>query len=84
MKNAINAIRRQATAWFDKLTTLSKVEGLHRDQQGADTVEYILIVAAIALPLLAVVIWFRKDIWEFVKVAWTSIRGRSTVNTSNP
>ncbi len=36
---------------------------LHHDEQGADMVEYILIVAAIALPLLAVVVIF----WDNIK-----------------
>ena len=35
---------------------------LHRDEQGADMVEYILIVAAIALPLLGFVVYFWGDI----------------------
>ncbi len=48
---------------------------LHRDEQGADMVEYILIVAAIALPLLAVALIFRNEIWEKVRGAWNSIRG---------
>ena len=39
---------------------------LHRDEQGADMVEYILIVAAIALPLLAVVIIFWDNIKEWM------------------
>ena len=39
---------------------------LHRDEQGADMVEYILIVAAIALPLLVVVIYFWGDIKEWM------------------
>ena len=53
---------------------------LHKDEQGADMVEYILIVAAIALPLLAVVVWFRKDIATFVSDAWGKIKGDSGVN----
>jgi len=43
---------------------------LHRDEQGADMIEYILVVAAIALPLLAVVIWFYEDISKWADVLW--------------
>jgi len=43
---------------------------LHRDEQGADMIEYILVVAAIALPLLAVVIWFWKDISKWAGTLW--------------
>ena len=31
-----------------------KLKALHSDEQGADMVEYVLIVAAVALPLLVV------------------------------
>lgn len=41
---------------------LSKVKALHEDQQGATMVEYVLIFAAIALPLLAVLIFFKDKI----------------------
>jgi Flp pilus assembly pilin Flp len=52
-----------------------KVEALHTDEQGADMVEYVLIVAAVALPLLAVIIWFWKDISIWLNEAWVKIRG---------
>ena len=48
---------------------------MHRDEQGADMVEYILIVAAVALPLLAVIIWFRKDLEEWFKSLWGTAKG---------
>lgn len=54
-----------------------KLRSLHKDEQGADMVEYILIVAAIALPLLAVIIWFRKDIWQWVSDAYEEIKESS-------
>ena len=47
---------------------------LHRDEQGADMVEYILIVAAVALPLIAVIIWFWKDISVWAKDAWDVVK----------
>ena len=48
--------------------TLTKTaKALHRDEQGADMVEYILIVAAIALPLLGVMVFFWDDIKEWVQ-----------------
>ena len=51
-----------------------KLRALHRDEQGADMVEYILIVAAIALPVLAVVIWFWKDISKWAYKLWNSAK----------
>jgi Flp pilus assembly pilin Flp len=51
------------------------LKALHHDEQGADMVEYILVIAAIALPLMAVAIWFSKDIWAYAKDLWTNIKG---------
>ncbi len=50
---------------------------VHRDEGGADMVEYILIVAAVALPLLAIMIWFYKDISKWVGELWDDIRSGS-------
>ena len=44
-----------------------KIRALHRDEQGAEMLEYVLVFAAIALPLLAVVIWFWNDIVKWAK-----------------
>lgn len=52
-----------------------KLTLLHRDEQGVDMIEYILIVAAIALPLLAVIIWFRKDIADWIREQYDNIKG---------
>lgn len=52
-----------------------RLMALHRDQQGADMVEYVLIVAAVALPLLAVIIWFWKDISAWAYEAWVKVKG---------
>jgi Flp pilus assembly pilin Flp len=53
---------------------------LHRDEKGADMIEYILVVAAIALPLLAVVIWFWKDISRWAGDLWESAKGQKGVD----
>jgi Flp pilus assembly pilin Flp len=53
------------------------LSALHRDEKGADMVEYILIVAAVGLPLLAVIIWFWHDIGKAVDEWWGQIRGAS-------
>jgi Flp pilus assembly pilin Flp len=59
---------------------VDKVKGmlraLHRDEGGADMVEYILVIAAIALPLLAVIIWFWKDISQWAGELWDKAKGR--------
>ncbi len=53
---------------------------LHRDEKGADMIEYILVVAAIALPLLAVVIWFWKDISKWADQLWKDAKGEQGKN----
>ena len=56
---------------MELLRSISKgLKSLHKDEQGADMIEYILIVAAIALPLLGVIIWFWKDISAWVKESY--------------
>jgi Flp pilus assembly pilin Flp len=47
---------------------------LYRDEQGADMVEYVLIFAAISLPLLAVIIWFWKDISKWAGGLWENVK----------
>lgn len=53
---------------------IERLKSLHRDEQGADLVEYILIVAAIALPLLGVIIWFKDDISEWIGESYDEVR----------
>ncbi|NLW85521.1 MAG: Flp family type IVb pilin [Planctomycetes bacterium] len=60
-----NAIRKFAAV----------AKSLYRDEQGANMVEYILIIAAVALPLLAVVLWYRNEISEWASEKWNDIRG---------
>ncbi|MFP4140841.1 MAG: Flp family type IVb pilin [Planctomycetota bacterium] len=52
------------------------LKSLHDDEGGADMVEYILVVAAIALPLLGVVIWFWKDISREAASWWDKAKGQ--------
>lgn len=54
--------------------TLKKFD---QDQDGASMIEYVLIIAAIALPLLAVLIIFWKDIREWIDEQWGEIRDDS-------
>lgn len=55
-------------------TIRNKLMALHRDEQGADMVEYILIVAILALPLLGALIWFRKEIGQWAKDLWEGVK----------
>jgi Flp pilus assembly pilin Flp len=51
------------------------LRALHKDQQGANMVEYILIIAAISLPLIAVVLYYRNEIADWAKEKWDAARG---------
>ncbi|MEM6551351.1 MAG: hypothetical protein AAF750_04400 [Planctomycetota bacterium] len=53
----------------------STLARLHRDEQGAEGLEKLLIVAAIVLPLLAVLLFFRSDITEWVNEKWDEVKG---------
>ncbi len=51
-----------------------KLKALHDDEQGADLIEYILIIAAIALPLLGVIIWFKDDIGQWIGESYEEVK----------
>jgi Flp pilus assembly pilin Flp len=52
-----------------------RLRDLHRDDRGADMVEYILLIAAVALPLLAVLIYFWKDISNWAGSLYEDAKG---------
>ena len=62
---------------------VSRMKAFHNDEKGADMVEYILIVAAVALPLLAVAIYFWKDLKAQVYSWWEMIKTDTPVS-NNP
>ncbi len=63
---------------FRRLTrTLGR---LHRDEQGAEGLEKLLIVAAIVLPLLGVLIFFRDELRDWVQGDWETVRGAGEID----
>jgi Flp pilus assembly pilin Flp len=58
-----------------------KLKALHNDEQGADLIEYILIVAAVALPLLGVIIWYRNDIAEWIQGSYEDVKSGEGAQT---
>jgi len=50
---------------------------LYADERGAEGLEKLLIIAAIILPLLAVLIIFRNKVGEYASNAWNTIVGDS-------
>lgn len=68
-----------------KLIAMTK-EGLldlHRDEQGAEGLEKLLIIAAVALPLLAVLLFFSNEIREWVGDNWENVTGKGD-SINNP
>jgi Flp pilus assembly pilin Flp len=47
---------------------------MHRDEKGADLVEYVLIIAAVALPVLGIVIWFKDEIGEWIGESYDQVK----------
>jgi Flp pilus assembly pilin Flp len=58
------------------------VAKLHRSEQGAEGLEKLLIISAIALPLLGVLLIFRKSIQDWVYSAWSSMLQKDAAVTA--
>ena len=54
-----------------------RLRALHRDEGGAEMLEYILLIAVVALPLVGLLLWFRNDITEWVQGLWEEVKGES-------
>ena len=51
-----------------------RLRALHKDDTGANMVEYILMIAAVSLPLLGVLIWFWKDLSKWFNSLWGDMK----------
>ena len=54
--------------------TLALLKRLHEDDRGAEGLEKLLIIAVIVLPLLGLLIWFSKDLMQWVRGLWDQIK----------
>jgi len=52
-----------------------KLQALHKDEGGADMVEYILLVALVGLPLLALIWVFRDKVLAWATQYWDQLVG---------
>jgi Flp pilus assembly pilin Flp len=48
---------------------------VYRDEQGANMLEYVLIIAAVALPVLAIVLLYRNELMQWVQERWRAVTG---------
>lgn len=67
---------------FSASSLRSALQHIHSDEQGAEGAEKVLIIAAIVLPLLAVLLFFKEKISEWLKDQWSSIKGNDQANPS--
>jgi len=58
-------------------TFIEKIKTLHSDEQGADLIEYVLIIAAIALPVLLLIIFFKDDLSEWISEEYDEVKSHS-------
>ncbi len=68
MKNMLRNVARRARA-------------LHRDEGGAEMLEYILIVAVVALPLVGLLLWFRDEVSQWLQERWGDISEDTGIDT---
>ena len=59
------------------------VRRLIREEQGAEGMEKLLIVALIVLPLLGLLIIFKNSVWEWAVNRWNTVEGDDS-SSSNP
>lgn len=57
---------------------------LWRDEEGAEGLEKVLIIAAIALPLLAILLFFSGAIKEWVTNEWGNVQDNQQDSDDNP
>jgi len=62
----------------------SRVCAFHKDERGAEGLEKVLIMAAVALPLLGLLIYFRKEINSWVNNTWSDVRGEGETSFEQP
>ena len=53
----------------------NRLAALHRDEQGDEGVNKILIIALIAIPLVIILLVFGKKIAEWFSEAWDNLSG---------
>jgi len=54
---------------------VNRLAALHRDEQGDEGVNKILIIALIAIPLVIILLVFGKKIAEWFSEAWNNLSG---------
>ena len=48
---------------------------LWRDERGAEGIEKLMIIAAVVLPVLALLLIFKDEVYEYLTEKWEEIKG---------
>ena len=70
------------TKWSEPLWR--ELRRLHRSEKGAVKIEYLLIIAAISLPLLLVLTFYGKTIMDWLANQWQTVTGSPITPTQPP
>ena len=62
---------------------LKALKKLYRDEKGAEGLEKLLIIGAIVVPLLGILVFFRKELSTWVGDMWGSVQDDSS-NSYDP
>lgn len=63
---------------------LQRLVALHRDERGAEGLEKVLIIAAVALPLLGLLIAYRKEINTWINQTWATTKSEGDTPFEQP
>ena len=63
---------------------VAEFKRLNRDERGAEGIEILLIIAAVALPLLGLLIYFRKAINTWINEIWGEVADDGTERFIEP
>ena len=63
---------------------LKHLAALHGDERGAEGLEKVLILAAVALPLLGLLIYYRKTINTWINDTWSTTKNEGDTPFTPP
>ncbi len=68
----------------DRPTWQRRLAAFHRDERGAEGLEKVLIIAAVALPLLGLLIAYRKEINRWINETWSTTKSEGDAPFEQP
>lgn len=56
------------------------IKQFHQDEDGAEGLEKLLLLAALILPLLGLLVWYGGDLKEWLMGKWETMKGDTTLD----